>query len=44
MLKRLYELLSKKRYESKLKEFMFNYHDHEHLNGVHEYIEKENEK
>ncbi|WRM43510.1 hypothetical protein [Staphylococcus phage LY01] len=41
MLKRLYELLTKKRYEPKLEDCMFIYHDHRHLNEVHEYNEKE---
>ncbi|QDJ97838.1 hypothetical protein PALS2_213 [Staphylococcus phage PALS_2] len=35
MLKRLYSLLTKKKFERKLYEFKFNYQDHEHLNQVH---------
>lgn len=35
MLKRLYELLTRKRFEKKLYEFKFNYQDHEHLNQVY---------
>ncbi|QQO92514.1 hypothetical protein CPT_Machias_129 [Staphylococcus phage Machias] len=37
MLKRLYELLTRKRFEKKLYEFKFSYQDHEHLNEVHEF-------